>query len=138
MNQDKESPELFYPGISDKAKELHPEIFNAIDEAQDVIRQKKKHESKGEAIPEKLDIRLGELIAYLEGEELTVFNPALGTLENKLKEVDEKQKRDDYKQSIEVLRYIVHEIAKLRKEAHASFPHVKKDFDGDLSDIACE
>lgn len=138
MNQDKESPELFYPGIGDKAKELHPEIFKAIDEAKDVIKQKKNHESKGEAIPEKLDIRLGELIAYLEGEELTVFNPAIGTLENKLKEVDEKQKREDYKQSIEVLRYIVHEIAKVRKGAHESFPHVKKDFDGDLSGIACE
>lgn len=138
MNTDKNTPELFYPGITEKAKKLHPEIFKTIDGTRKIIDEKKKYESKGEAIPAKLDIKLAEYIAYLEGEELTVFNPAIIRLVDKMEEEDEKKKREEYKQSIETLRLIVHEIAKVRDEAHESFPHVKKEDGEDLSGIACE
>lgn len=127
MTQDKNSPELFYPGITDKAKQLHPEIFQIMDEVRNIIKKKDTYESQSKAIPEELDVKLAEYVAYLEAEELTVFSPAIAELSEKLKEVDEKSEQEEYKNSIMILETIVYEIKKVQKEAHDSYPHVKKE-----------
>lgn len=125
MTQDKDSPELFYPGIIDRAKKLHPEIFEAMDEVKKIIKKKDEYESKSQAIPEELDVKLAEYVAYLEGEELTVFNPAIAKLVEEYEKSCDKKKCEDFQNSIEILRLIVYEIDKVKKAAHESYPHIK-------------
>lgn len=138
MTQDKNSPELFYPGIKDRAKKLHPEIFKIIDEVNGIVEKKNEYESKSMAIPSELDVKLAEYVAYLESEELTVFNPAIAKLVDEFEQSKDSKDHEDFKNSIETLRLIVHEIAKAKKVAHESYPHVKKNSEDDLFENSFE